>query len=172
MTHNISNTRFDNNSEPGWIPIKRYNPANSNNFGGLSLENLRAEGGNRVRIEKLDDILDIPSLSLLKADVEGMEADVLRGAAGLIREHRPILYVEAHHPEDAPSVIREALALDYDLYWHLPLMFNKDNFAGDSENIFENVRSRNILCTPSERKINVGKARPVAGENDHPSMWR
>ena len=38
----------------------------------------------------------------MKADVEGMELSVLRGAAGLIAKFRPLLYLEAHADEAPP----------------------------------------------------------------------
>jgi FkbM family methyltransferase len=35
-----------------------------------------------------------PRIDLIKIDVEGWELDVLRGAAGILARHRPLLYVE------------------------------------------------------------------------------
>ena len=40
------------------------------------------------------DSLKLPRADFLKIDVEGMEAEVLTGAAGLIATHRPIIMVE------------------------------------------------------------------------------
>lgn len=40
------------------------------------------------------DSLNLPRLDLLKIDVEGMELEVLEGAAKCISEYRPIMYVE------------------------------------------------------------------------------
>jgi FkbM family methyltransferase len=41
------------------------------------------------------DSLNLPRLDLLKIDVEGMELDVIEGAAKCIAEMRPIMFVEA-----------------------------------------------------------------------------
>lgn len=41
------------------------------------------------------DSLELKRLDLIKIDVEGMEFDVLDGAEDSLREHRPILFVEA-----------------------------------------------------------------------------
>ncbi len=59
-------------------------------------------------------IIEVPSVSLddyyqqhsgppavILVDVEGYEADVLRGAAGLIAEHKPLLVLEHHDKADA-----------------------------------------------------------------------
>ena len=47
-----------------------------------------------------------PRLDLIKIDVEGMEADVLRGAGGLIRRHKPVIYAENDKPEKSPELVR------------------------------------------------------------------
>ncbi|MEM9059600.1 MAG: FkbM family methyltransferase [Pseudomonadota bacterium] len=158
-------------AEAGWLTLKRPDPARELNFGGLSLDALTGSGGVRVRVETLDEVLDLEALHMLKADVEGMEAQVIRGARGLIEKLRPILYLEAHDPEDSPELIRLVGELDYDMYWHLPAMFNPKNHSGDTENIFGVISSKNMLCVPSERNTTVHGARRVADENDHPRKW-
>ena len=62
-----------------------------------------ADRGNHARTrERIDvdvvalDDLDLPPPDLVKIDVEGSEAAVLRGAQRLLREHRPALVVELH----------------------------------------------------------------------------
>jgi FkbM family methyltransferase len=40
------------------------------------------------------DAFNLPRIDLIKIDVEGMETDVLAGAAGCIGRHRPILLIE------------------------------------------------------------------------------
>ena len=41
-------------------------------------------------------------IDVIKIDVEGWELDVLRGAARVIQQHRPLLYVEASDATFAP----------------------------------------------------------------------
>jgi len=53
-----------------------------------------------VAVHRLDDLAagqapQLP-LTLIKLDVEGMEEEVLRGAAALIDQHKPILLIEAN----------------------------------------------------------------------------
>jgi len=46
-----------------------------------------------------------------------------------------------------PSVNRNQRSnLDYCLYWHLPPLFNPDNFFGEMENLFGQIVSVNMLC--------------------------
>lgn len=158
-------------SEPGWMNLARLNPQSEMNFGGVSLDKIQTDAGIRVRIEKLDDMIDPPRLNLIKADVEGMELEVLNGAKGLIEQHRPILYLECH-AEEAPPLIDFGEALGYDMYWHLPRMFNPDNFFGHEENLFGFIISKNMLCVPSERQMKVGGLRKVTGPKDHPDHWK
>jgi len=47
------------------------------------------------------DALRLPRLDLIKIDVEGMEPDVLAGAAASIRSNRPIMLVEAFKTDQA-----------------------------------------------------------------------
>lgn len=172
--NDIVNTQAFNagcGAEPGWMSIIRPDPGREHNFGGFSLEKLEGETSIRIRIEALDDVLDVPRLNLIKADVEGMEVDVLKGAAELIRKHRPVLYLEANE-DDAKGLIEYLMGIDYNMWWHLPPLFNPENHAGETENIFGRIKSKNILCLPAEHKTKVTSAPPVTGPDDHPNKWR
>jgi len=52
------------------------------------------------------DSLNLKRMDLIKIDVEGMEFDVLDGAENSIREHRPILFVEALKVDPAKLRLR------------------------------------------------------------------
>ena len=51
--------------------------------------------------------------SLIKIDVEGLELEVLRGAAATLREHRPTVAVEAHSDGLADITVVRLTALGY-----------------------------------------------------------
>ena len=58
-----------------------------------------AAGSINVRIETIDGLIaagQIEPAQLVKIDVEGAEFLVLQGAQELIRQHHPIIYIEAH----------------------------------------------------------------------------
>jgi FkbM family methyltransferase len=62
----------------------------------------------QVLCRRLDTVVTeekLPPPDVIKIDVEGAEALVLRGAAGLLRERRPALVVELHGPEPAQAVL-------------------------------------------------------------------
>jgi len=58
---------------------------------------LAAGGDGRIPCVALDDALPGFRPNLIKMDIEGAESDALRGAAGLIRLHRPGLAVCVYH---------------------------------------------------------------------------
>jgi FkbM family methyltransferase len=66
-------------------------PGPAENAGQTQL-NLTEAGD--VPVLRLDDVLDTAP-DVVKIDVEGMEAAVLRGAQDVLRRHRPALYIEA-----------------------------------------------------------------------------
>ncbi|HEX3555883.1 MAG TPA: FkbM family methyltransferase [Thermoanaerobaculia bacterium] len=68
----------------------------------------------QVLCRRLDTVVaeeGLPLPDVIKIDVEGAEPLLLRGAAGILREHRPALVVELHGAE----VAREVLTLLHDL---------------------------------------------------------
>lgn len=126
-----------------------------NNFGGVQLAGVTE--GETVDLITIDR-LQLRACSFIKADVEGMEADVLAGAEKTIARHRPVLYFEADGAQ-ARQMIARLLGERYECYWSLPPLFNPRNFAGDEENIFLNngseICSINLLGIPAERNITV-----------------
>ncbi|HUL56525.1 MAG TPA: FkbM family methyltransferase [Usitatibacter sp.] len=137
-----------------------------NNFGGVSLAGARE--GRPVPVVALDDFAAIPRLRLVKVDVEGMEAEVIEGAAKLIARLRPILYVENDRVDSSPRLIRMIAALGYDMYWHVAPLFNPANFYGVAENAFPGLAAFNMLCVHREAHGPVEGLRRVEGPDSHP----
>lgn len=134
----------------GWASVPQVNYGQVGNFGGVSV--MAADGpgsGQTVRMTALDD-LPLDSCRLIKVDVEGWEAEVLRGAAQTIARFRPILYVENDRPAKQQELISLIDGMGYRQYWHLPRLFSRDNFNGATEDIFGDVASLNMLCLPVE----------------------
>jgi FkbM family methyltransferase len=73
-------------------------------------------GSDEIRVVRLDNHLAGGRITFLKADVEGMEMPLLRGAADTIRKYRPKLAICVYHyPTDIPVISRylQSLVPDY-----------------------------------------------------------
>ncbi len=138
------------------VPAIDY--AAAGNFGGVSLG---AERGEIVPVEAID-ASPLRRLDLLKVDVEGMEIDVLSGAAKTIAQHKPALYVEADRPDRAKALIDKLLSFDYRLFLHLPALFDPGNHFANPENVFGDIGSANLLCVPRGRDCPVPGLREIA----------
>lgn len=151
----------------GTIVIPEYDFSKNNNFGGINIEN--AKKGTPVHMQKLDNFVDkIDRLKLLKIDVEGMEIGVLKGAKELVKKFKPIIYVENDRQQHSKDLIELLWSMDYKMYWHMPRLYNKDNFFKDDENIFGNIVSVNMVCIPKDSPINVLDLVEVVDSTFHP----
>jgi hypothetical protein len=108
---------------------------------------------------RIDD-LGLAGCRLLKVDVEGMELSVLKGARELILRAKPVLYVENDRPQLSEALIRYIDSLGYECFWHWPPLFNPDNFFKNSENVFANIVSKNMICLP--KGVGVAGATAIA----------
>lgn len=147
----------------GRIFVPDIDPRQPANFGGVSMQ--ATPTTEAVVLLTLDSI-GFPRVDLLKIDVEGMELEALMGAEKLIDRNRPYIYVENDRREKSPALIRWLLAQGYELYWHLPPLFNKNNFGGEKEDVFPNIVSVNMLCLPKAGMDSFG-LRQVKGQQDH-----
>ena len=73
-------------------------------------------GAGTIALETLDSMAPAAAVRVIKIDVEGMELDVLAGAAKTIRRDRPLLYIECITERDFREVSRVLDAHDY-CYW-------------------------------------------------------
>jgi len=136
--------------EPGEARVRVYDPSLPQNAGATTVGNDPV--GEAVSVVKLDE-LGLKKVRLIKVDVEGMELDVLRGGEELIATNAPTLYIENDRPEQSANLVRYIDSLGYDLYWHCPPLFNSGNFFGNSENVFADTISRNMLCMPKGSRV-------------------
>jgi len=139
-------------AEPGHILVPAIPPEQGANFGGVTLAGVTA--GERVPLITIDS-LGLAQCHAMKIDVEGMEVEALRGASETIKAHRPLLYVENDREARSQELIALLLSWNYDLYWHLPPLYDAANFAADPQNIFPGIVSINVFGAPAERGLSV-----------------
>jgi FkbM family methyltransferase len=96
------------------------------------------------------DLADLKHVALIKVDVEGMECDVLAGAMKTIARCRPVLYVENDRRERSAELISLLHSMGYRAWWHLPPLWNPENFKGCATcpAVLENTVSINLVALP------------------------
>lgn len=77
--------------KPGHARMDNLDPSNT----GVQTIKMGRKGKNSFPVISLDDVDWKGPVAVLKLDVEGFEAKVLRGARQMIASHRPTIYVEA-----------------------------------------------------------------------------
>ncbi|MBO9544113.1 FkbM family methyltransferase [Caulobacter sp.] len=133
-------------AKKGAMRVPGINYGEPSNFGMMTLapDRNRAdtltylddEAGEAVAMITVDS-LNLSACHLIKIDVEGMEIDVLRGAAKTIKAHRPLIYMECQPDKRSQSSLKLLKSLGYATWWH-----------GD-------IGSPNILGAPLERPLSV-----------------
>ena len=143
---------------------------------GLSVLQETADEFDRdgVLLKSLDSLGLDSDPSLIKIDVEGMELDVLEGAAVTIARSRPFIYAEVNTVAKALALLGWSRENNYDCLGCSHLAFNPGNFALNSNNIYGNGRecallliaSENLQCQKIQDLIEGGFAKPVANADD------
>ena len=152
----------------GWLTFSAPDYLRQGNFGGISM---REDGGGdqRVRAVRLDELVTEDfDVGLMKIDVEGFEQKVLEGATQTIARCRPAIYLENDRVDRSKALIEWLWRADYRMWWHVPMLYNPDNFAGNRENIYGNVASFNMVAIPGQTPTAISGLIPVEDSDMHP----
>lgn len=151
---NVFAERMAVGDTPGSLLVPDLDPRVPLNFGGLSIEGNTS--GVPVPVVTLD-ATPLRGVRLIKVDVEGMEAAVLRGARQTIARLKPILFVENDRDEKSHELIAVVHELGYDAWWHYAPLFNPNNFAGNPKDVFDGIVSHNMLCIPRGEDASIAR---------------
>jgi FkbM family methyltransferase len=139
------------------------------NFGGVSMVEQAGEDSIAVHCVRLDDVVGVKAVSMLKIDVEGHELSALQGAAAILSASRPLLYVENDRVEKSQALVEWLWSQNYRLFWHFVPLFSPDNFFGQQQNLYGKAGSLNMLGTPRELEIPVDGLEEITSSAQHPS---
>jgi FkbM family methyltransferase len=155
--------------EAGNVEVPRVNVAAPGNQGAFSLLDRPVSEGRMEWIEQFTiDDLDLTHRHLIKADVEGMEIDIVAGATATMKRCRPMLYVENNREDKSSELIEALLSRDYACFWYLTRYFNPDNFFGNHENAFPDMFEQNMVAVPKIVAGMIDGLEPVASPEDWP----
>lgn len=63
--------------------------------------------------------------------------------------------VENDRPDQSDSLIKTIYDYGYKMYWHMPPLFNPANYFDNSQNIFGQIVSKNMICIHKSIKQEV-----------------
>lgn len=118
----------------------------SDNFGASRAE--RASAG-EVDAMAIDN-LGLTRLSFMKLDIEGMEAEALKGAARTISNARPTIFFEVNSVHNALSVLDVLREARYEFLGIALPAYNPENFCSNPVNMFGSSSECGIFAIPSE----------------------
>lgn len=108
-----------------------------------------------VTLVRLDDYR-LERVDFLKADVEGHELAVLKGAEETIMRCRPYLYVENDRPDNMRELMLWIHAHDYRMYRHQPLLYPGKDCG--KPNVFGSIVSGMLFAVPREKFPKIPQA--------------
>lgn len=137
---------------PGEVNKANFTYKDTNNYGayGRDNEHFVGKGTPMVRLDDLYTAYNLQECSVIKIDVEGMELDVLRGTEDLTKKQHPFILVEADRENMVAPLVRFAESHDYTAFWVANFLYNPNNFFRDTENIFPNTCSIDLLFQPKD----------------------
>ena len=137
------------------------------NFGDVALT--ACDKGHPVNVTTIDS-LRLSRCDFIKADVQGMEREVLLGASETLARCRPILYLENDIWQKSEPLLATIVALGYESWWHLPPVCESESrdLPEDVARLRDCV-SVNLLSFPVESETRVANLRKVTGVTD---WWR
>jgi FkbM family methyltransferase len=134
--------------EAGEVYLKELNPDCPQSFGSASIDGLLG-GGERTAVEPLTEPCDF-----LKVDVEGMECEVLAGAQAMLRQRRPLLYIENDRADRSAELLALIRSLGYVPRWHVTPLFSPVNFNQNPHDVWDaNYLSFNLACAPAGSEV-------------------
>ena len=160
---NVQISKIAISSKEGKAYMNTFANDKLSNYGDARIFRDEFDNSECVQVKTLDEFFynnfdGENSVRLIKFDVQGQELNVIIGSEKLINEYKPILYLENDNIETSKKLIDKIKSLGYIMFWHLPALFNPNNYLKNSENIFSNIISCNMFCIHLSTKISLDES--------------
>ena len=170
LLDNIKNNELNNvkvlkiaiSSKEGKAYMNTFDENITGNYGDSRIFSSNFKNAESVPVKTLDqlfydNIKERKSIKLIKCDAQGQELNIVLGSKKLIDQYKPYLYLENDDIHTSKALIEIIKNMGYILFWHLPPLYNPDNFLKNTKNIFPNIISCNMLCIHRSEKIKLNE---------------
>ena len=184
LSKNIKDNKLENvkilklaiSSKQGEAYINIFNENMINNYGDSKIFENNFQNSESVRVKTLDQLFYIDDkkkkpIKLIKCDAQGQELNIILGSKKIIDIYKPFLYLENDDINTSKPLIEIIKDMGYIMFWHLPPLYNPNNFKKNNKNIFAKIISCNMLCIHKSTNIKlseVWKRFEVKNSNYHP----
>ena len=184
LKENIKNNKLKNvkilklaiSSKQGEAYMNIFNENLINNYGDSKIFENNFENSESVTVKTLDQLFYVDNkkkkpIKLIKCDAQGQELNIILGSKKIIDTYKPFLYLENDDLNTSKPLIEKIKDMGYIMFWHLPPLYNPNNFLKNSKNIFPKIISCNMLCIHQSTEIKlreVWKRFIIKNSNDHP----
>ena len=170
LLDNIKNNELKNvkvlkiaiSSKEGEAYMNTFDENIANNYGDSRIFSSNFNNAETVPVKTLDqlfydNIKETKSIKLIKCDAQGQELNIILGSKKIIDHYKPFLYLENDDINTSKSLIEIIKKMGYVLFWHLPPLYNPDNFLKNTKNIFPKIVSCNMFCIHRSTKIKLNE---------------
>jgi len=159
---NVKVLKIAISSKEGEAYMNTFNENITSNYGDSKIFSFNFKNAQSVPVKTLDqlfynDFKDEKSIKLIKCDAQGQELNIILGSKKIINKYKPYLYLENDDINTSRALIEIIKDMGYILFWHLPPLYNPDNFLKNNKNIFPKIISCNMLCIHRSTKITLNK---------------
>ena len=131
------------------------------NLGAVSFEVVQSSRQDAsIALQVAVDDIYPPSraVSVIKADLEGMELQALLGLRRTLARGHPAFYFENGAQVNAGPIFNELAKLGYETFWHINQPFDPANFRASTTNVYGGTVEIGTLCLHHEHPV-IGEVR-------------
>ena len=173
---NIEVLKIAISSKKGKAYMNTFDENITSNYGDSKIFNSDFKNAECVDVKTLDqlfydDMKYKKSIKLIKCDAQGQELNIILGSRKIIDMYKPFLYLENDDIHTSKLLIEEIKHMGYVMFWHLPPLYNPNNFLKNTKNVFLKTISCNMFCFHHSSKIelnNQWKKLEITDSDYHP----